>query len=48
MRFSTPSLTIVYLFGRAIVARITIKSIDFMKGVKELYTLISDRHLMHF
>ena len=32
-RFLTHSLTIVHLFGCAIVARITIKSIDFMKGV---------------
>ena len=47
MRFSTHSLTIVQLFGCAIVARIAIKS-DFMKGVEELYTMISDRHLMHF
>ena len=33
MRFSTHSLTIVHLFGCATVARITIKSIAFMKGV---------------
>ena len=33
MRFLTHRLTIVHLFGCAIVARITIKSIDFMKGV---------------
>ena len=33
MRFSTHSLTIVHLFGCAIVTRITIKSMDFMKGV---------------
>ena len=46
--FFNHSLTIVHLFGCAIVARITIKSIDFMKGVQELYTMISDRHLMHF
>ena len=48
MRFSIHSLTIVYLFGCAIVAKIAIKSIDFMKGVEKLYTMISDRHLMHF
>ena len=33
MLFSSHSLTIVHLFGRAIVARITIKSLDFMQGV---------------
>ena len=31
--FSTDSLTIAHLFGCAIAARITIKSMDFMKGV---------------
>ena len=31
----------------AIVARITIKSIHFMKGVEESYKMISNRHLMH-
>ena len=30
---SRHSLTIVHLFGCAIVARITIKSINFMKGI---------------
>ena len=30
---SRRSLTIVHLFGCAIVARITIKSINFMKGI---------------
>ena len=33
MRFSSHNLTIVYLLGCAIVARITIKSKNFMEGV---------------
>ena len=33
MRFLSHTLTIVHLFGCAIVAGITIKSTDFMKGV---------------
>ena len=32
MRFSSQNLTIVHLFGCAIVVRVTLKSIDFMKG----------------
>ena len=48
MRFSVHNLTIVHLSGCVIVARIAIKSIDCMQGVYELYTMIIDRHLMHF
>ena len=42
MRFSIYSLTIADLFRCATVARITIKSIDFMKGVYDLYDITSN------
>ena len=48
MRFSSHSLTIVHLHGCTIVARMTINSIDFLKGVQELHKMISNCHLMHF